>query len=216
MKTIAFIDCFVNTPVNHSVNSYSLHTDNKCTYHMPSVYGLKSLEQLEETDAYIILGSASHITEKLNWHKELLDFIIPKIEANIPTLGICFGHQLIADYYGCEVGYIYKDKQMLTEVRDIQITEESMGLKVNENYSIAFAHSQIVKNISEQFISFANSSLSQYEALKHKSFNYWSFQAHPEASKVFLKDEVKLSTDETISQTQSQGFHIIDMFCNQF
>ena len=124
MKHFAFIDCFINDPANHCVNDIALKNKITASYHMPSKFGFNSLKALSHVDGFIILGSASHISEKLKWHKELLDFIIPQIEKNIPTLGICFGHQLIADYYGCEIDYIQKDKKIFSVTRELNFKED--------------------------------------------------------------------------------------------
>lgn len=213
LKSIAFIDCYTETPVNNSVNSYCLHSNKVIpTYHMPSKYGLKSLENLERVDGYIILGSASHVSDKLSWHKELLDFIIPKIESNIPTLGICFGHQLIADYYGCQIGYINDDHSINTHARDIEFTANESNYKQNAKMKLGFAHSQVVTKITNDFTSFAKSSLSEFEALKHNRYNYWSVQAHPEANEYFLKSEVNLCSETDTSEIITNGYSLIDKF----
>ena len=212
MKSVAFIDCFMDTPVIHSINSYSQHTKINCTYHMPSKFGLKSLEMLEQADGYIILGSASHVTENLPWHKDLLDFIIPKIESNIPTLGICFGHQLIADYYGCEIDYLSENKTINIHSREITFSKDEMGCKKSSSLKLAFAHSQVVKALSNNFYSFASSNTSENEAIKHNKYNFWGVQAHPEASQLFLETETQLSDLKTIDQIIKNGFSFIDNF----
>lgn len=209
MKSIAFIDCFVETPVNKCVNSFVLESGLPCTYHMASKYGVSTLKQLEKADAYIILGSASHVTENLSWHKELLSFIIPKIEAKIPTLGICFGHQLIAHHYGLDVGYLYEDKKKLTEVRDIIFLKDELEIRKGQQLSLAYAHSQVVKSINDKFEHIARSETCLYEGLKLKGNPYWSFQAHPEASKSFIKEDAAVTDEKLITKTLSDSYKLL-------
>jgi GMP synthase-like glutamine amidotransferase len=212
MKTVAFIDCFVDSPVIQSVNCYSQNTTINCTYHMPSQYGLDSLHLLDKADGYIILGSASNVSEKLQWHKDLLDFIIPKIENNIPTLGICFGHQLIADYYGSKVEYLNSNKNILNNPREIIFTQSEMGISLGTKLTLAFAHAQVIEDLSNKFYSFASSDISKNEAIKHKEYNFWGIQAHPEASEQFFNTETSIDNDEVIKVIKKAGFSFIDKF----
>lgn len=203
--SLAFIDCFIETPANLCFNDFAISSNFRCTYHMPSKYGFDSLMQLKGVDGYIILGSASHVSDKLTWHKELLDFIIPKIESNIGVLGICFGHQLLANYYGCELGFINDSQEVYNELRQTQVIQDELGFKKGETLSLAYSHAQVVTNISKNMISFARSSRSLYEGLKHKDYNLWTVQSHPEASHNFLK---QINSDSL----NHDGFRILDNF----
>lgn len=182
---------------------------------MPSKYGFQSLSQLEEAAGFIILGSASHVDQKLSWHKELLDFIIPKIESKIPTLGICFGHQLIANYYGCKVDYIQNDKNKITEVRKIKFANDALGFSKDDFAFLSYAHAQIVTTMSSQFELIASSDAYKFEALKHKDYPYWSFQAHPEASEDFIVNEAKLKNKTLISQTLTDSYNLLMGFTKE-
>ena len=212
MKTVAFIDCFVDSPVIHSVNCYSQHTTINCTYHMPSRYGLDSLKMLDKSDSYIILGSGSNVSDKLKWHQDLLDFIIPKIESNIPTLGICFGHQLIADYYGSKIDYINSDKAIITDPRQIIFSQNELGFNHGQRLNLSFAHGQVIKSLSSDFYSFASSKISNNEAIKHNKYNFWGIQAHPEASELFFKTETNIVDDELTKKLMKDGFSFLDSF----
>ena len=211
-KSIAFIDCFVNTPVNHCVNDFVTNSNILSTYHMPSQYGMYSLESLNKADAYIVLGSASHVSENLPWHKELLDFLIPKLESGIPILGICFGHQLLAKHYGCEVGYLNANEENLVHTRAINITSNQIGLISGETFQLAFSHSQVVLQLSNQMKSFATSSLSNNEAIYHTKYPLWSFQAHPEASEKFIQEEIKITDEQQIQCINQDGINILNSF----
>lgn len=55
-------------------------------------------------DAYLITGCKLSVYDDLPWIRELADFVRQAIEAKRKILGICFGHQLIAHFFGGEVG----------------------------------------------------------------------------------------------------------------
>jgi len=216
-KSIAFIDCFIKTPVNICVNSFILQSQLPCTYHMPSIYGLESLEQLEHASAYVLLGSASNVCDQLDWHQKVLDFIIPKLEAGIPVLGICFGHQLLASHYGCEVSYIKpEDKDFnRTQVREVKMLQKSLDIEQNDVLDLAFYHSQEVKSISDSFHHIATSNECRVEGLKHKTLPLWSFQAHPEASQEFIQKECEVTAIDKIQNTLLSGNKILAGFVKE-
>lgn len=215
MKTIAFIDPFGQTPVNSCFNTIVLKCGLPCTYHMPAKFGFDSLESLKHADAYVILGSVTHVSENQDWQKKLIEFIIPKIESNIPTLGICYGHQLIAQHYGCEVGYIQNDQRCYSEVREVKFIKNSLGQISGNSLSLAYEHAQMVLSISDKFEHFASSSRSKFDGLKLIDKPYWGVQAHPEASSKFIKSSAGINCDQTLKTTLSDGYKIIQGFINE-
>lgn len=215
MKSIAFIDPFGQSPVNKCVNTFILKSGLPCTYHMPSQFGLNSLETLEQATAYIILGSIAHVTRDLQWQKELINFIIPKIESGIPTLGICYGHQLIAHHYGCKVDYIQNDHFKFNEVREVKFIQDALGKKNGDKITLAYSHSQMVHAITDKFEHFATSNRSKYDGLKLKGLPYWSLQAHPEASLQFITEEAMESDSILLQKVLNDSYSLLEGFIKE-
>ncbi len=208
---IAFIDCFVNAPVNHCINYFTQKSNIPSSYHMPSKYGLDSLKKCPAS-CYIILGSSSNVDQRLPWHKDLLSFIIPKIESNTPTLGICFGHQLIADYYGSVIENIDSNCSKKEQIRDVCFTKNTFNYKKDETIKLAYAHSQVITKLSDEFETFLESKDFKYEGIKHKKYPFWGVQAHPEASNQFLAEELGMDRDVKVSEVCPDGINFIMSF----
>lgn len=54
-------------------------------------------------DAYVITGSRHSVYEDLPWLRDLVEFVRQALGAGRPVVGICFGHQLMAHFFGGEV-----------------------------------------------------------------------------------------------------------------
>ena len=54
-------------------------------------------------DAYVITGSRHSVYEDLPWLPPFVAFLRSEIARGVPVIGICFGHQLIAHFFGGEV-----------------------------------------------------------------------------------------------------------------
>ena len=57
-----------------------------------------------DCDAYLITGCKLSVYDDLPWIAELADFVRMAIAAQKKILGICFGHQLMAHFFGGAVG----------------------------------------------------------------------------------------------------------------
>lgn len=60
-------------------------------------------ESLDECDAYLITGSPCSVNDTYTWLEDLKTFIHHVDQFRIPLVGICFGHQVIAQALGGEV-----------------------------------------------------------------------------------------------------------------
>lgn len=71
-----------------------------------TVYDIKDNvfpDSVKVCDAWIITGSASNVYEALPWMIRLKSLIIEIDSLKLPLLGICFGHQIIAEALGGKV-----------------------------------------------------------------------------------------------------------------
>src|SRR5699024_9937248 len=54
----------------------------------------------EECDAWLITGSRHGVYDELPWIEGLKDFLRRARAARVPIIGICFGHQIMAEAFG--------------------------------------------------------------------------------------------------------------------
>lgn len=142
-------------------------------------------------DAYLITGSTSDAYADIPWINTLKQLVRDIHASGLPLIGVCFGHQLIAEALGGKVEkyiggwgvgrYQYKFHQTPNGPRCEQGT-----LTLN-----AFHQDQITRLPSDAEV-FASSEFCQYAGIVYGSKTL-SVQAHPEFS---IEFETDLTADE--------------------
>jgi len=69
-----------------------------------SVYLDEVLPDPGEVAGVVVTGSAAMVSEREPWSERAAGWLAGAVEADVPTLGICYGHQLLAHALGGEVG----------------------------------------------------------------------------------------------------------------
>ena len=139
-------------------------------------------------DGLVVMGSAASVYEKLDWMRELSAWLEPILggSVRIPTLGICFGHQLIAHAAGAEVGFVTPDRRKLVGVELSQIEPHRLLSKTHV-LQVVVSHREEVKSCPERYHVVAHRGPIAIDGLEHASLPIWSYQFHPEARDEFAQ-----------------------------
>jgi GMP synthase (glutamine-hydrolysing) len=197
----AIIDCAIKAPSTACFNRLVFELDQKFEYHWPSHYGLASLER-SQAQAFIVLGSFSNVEDRLDWQRDLALFLDAKLKANLPVLGICFAHQLMADFYGARV---IAANQSHTGARVIHVNAVDELALTNKQYHWIVQHSFEVTDLPKELIALASSPSCQCEIIAHQSLPFVGVQAHPEASLGFVQANFELAHQQVPQQVFQDG-----------
>jgi GMP synthase-like glutamine amidotransferase len=131
-----------------------------------------------ECDGWLITGSRFGAYEKLDWMELLEDFIRKLYDDSVPLVGICFGHQIIAQALGGEV--VKSDRGWGIGLHRYQIDEarDWMGNAPAQVGIYAFHQDQVV-TLPPQASVFSSSEFCPYAGLSYGE-SIITIQAHPE------------------------------------
>ena len=115
--------------------------------------------------------------------------IVKDVYKNIPILGVCLGHQIIAQVFG---GKIIQAKNLMHgKVSKIKHKKEGLFTNIANNFKATRYHSLIVdrKRFPKKLIITAETKNKTIMGLMHKDYNIHGFQFHPESisTKVGMK-----------------------------
>ncbi len=136
------------------------------------------VKYIDETIKGIILSGGPlnvYQINKYSFNKKILDF-------NIPTLGICFGHQILSKLYG---GSIKQSKHR--EFGLAKIYKKKNSLIVNSFFSkkskeVWMSHADQVTKLPKNFKVVASSDNSKFAIIENKIKKFYGVQFHPEVT----------------------------------
>lgn len=131
--------------------------------------------------AIVVTGSAAMVTDREPWSVAAGAFLREAVHAGRHVLGVCYGHQLLADALGGEVGYNPRGRQIGT----IEATPTDAGRAdpllgpLGAPLVVQTSHRQIVTRLPEGATLLARAPLDPHHAFRMGE-RAWGVQFHPE------------------------------------
>jgi GMP synthase (glutamine-hydrolysing) len=140
-------------------------------------------ESVDGVDGLVVMGGAmgAHDDEKAPWLPAVRELIRTAAAAQIPTLGICLGHQLCAVALGGEIEVNPKGRQLgLLDVgwRAEAVDDELMGALVGPRRAMHW-NDDVVSALPEGAVQLATAGTGEVQAARHAP-TVWGIQWHPE------------------------------------
>jgi GMP synthase-like glutamine amidotransferase len=141
-----------------------------------------------DTDGVVILGSAASVHDARPWLEPLASWLAPIVrgEVELPLLGICFGHQLIAHLAGGEVGYVRQDRAKTVGVETSQLLHCRLLPGVDSLRTVV-SHCEEIRSVPHGFRLIARRTTCCLDGIEHERLPIFGFQFHPEAREEFAQ-----------------------------
>ena len=169
-----------------------------------------------EAEAIVMMGSAASVCEPLPWMEGLRRWLQPIITGEIgrPLLGICFGHQLIAEIAGARVDWLKPSREKrvgveFTELRDSRLLPEDVQLRV------VVSHREAVVETPTGYRVTASRPGVPIDGLEHERMPIFSYQFHPEAREEFAAHS-GIAETEIDERLRIDSRRVLDAFTTRF
>jgi GMP synthase (glutamine-hydrolysing) len=165
-------------------------------YIVVKVFKGEKLPDYEELDRVIITGAHSMVTDEDSWIEYLSHWLLGIEAKEIPVLGICYGHQLLAQVFNGVTSYHPKGAEI--GMMEIKLTKEGEKDKLFQGIKSTFygyvTHSQSAIKLPKEAILLAYNSFEPHHSFKIGEYIY-GVQFHPEFTadiiKVYTKNQKK-------------------------
>ena len=157
---------------------------------------------IDDCDGWMITGSRFGVYEQLDWMLVLQDFIRELAQAERPLIGICFGHQIIAEALGGKV--VKSDLGWKVGVQHYKLDQayDWMG-KPPASVSMYAYHQDQIVNCPESAQAFLSSEGCPMAGLSYGDFII-SVQAHPEFDAAYERDLLEMFRGKVIPEDLAQ------------
>ena len=157
----------------------------------------------------IVTGSHSMVTDGEPWSEQLAAWIHQAVTQEIPLLGICYGHQLLAYAMGGTVGYHTGGMEIGTvriELNSAGIHDPLLGTLPASFYAHV-CHSQTVLQLPESATVLASNAFDPHHAFAVGTCA-WGVQFHPEFDAEIVSEYIK----EMASDLEKMGIQAVSCY----
>ena len=127
-----------------------------------------------EFDAVVVTGSRASVYEEEPWIADARDWVAGALDRGLPALGICWGHQLLADVLG---GTVEPMGEYELGYRTVRHTGDDVFEGVPETFTVFTTHSDAVTDLPPGADRIAEN---EYGIQGFRHGNVYGLQSHPE------------------------------------
>lgn len=165
------------------------------------VFRWQPLPAPETLAGIVITGSSAMVSARLDWSEHTAKWLRQAVNTGILTLGVCYGHQLLAHALGGLSGPNPNGRQIGTvksEYIDIKHKDPLLG-HLPDTFSAQTSHSEVVLELPPGAQRLATSPLDENFAIRFRE-NVWGVQFHPELSRPVMMDYIHYRSDALLME----------------
>ncbi|HEX7112876.1 MAG TPA: glutamine amidotransferase [Mizugakiibacter sp.] len=131
----------------------------------------------------VITGSAAMVTERLSWSERTAGWIRDAMDAALPLLGVCYGHQLMAHALGGRVDWLPGGREIGTQRLELlpEAARDPLACALPPVFRAHTTHEQSVLESPPRARVLARSARDPHQILRYGEHAF-STQFHPEFS----------------------------------
>ena len=153
--------------------------------------------QPEDWDGIVITGSPAMVSDRPEWSETAASWTREAVEARVPVLGVCYGHQLLAHALGGQVGFHPQGRETGTWRVTLRGTAQTDPLfkHLPAEFPAQLTHKQSVLELPPGAVLLSNSAFEPHQAFRVGE-NAWGVQFHPEFTDEIMKAYLEVQAPE--------------------
>jgi GMP synthase (glutamine-hydrolysing) len=158
----------------------------------------------DEIAGVLVTGSHAMVTERQPWSERTARWLVEVIGAGIPTLGVCYGHQLLAHAFGGKVGNNPRGTQEGTTsitLTPAGLTDPLLG-GLGASFDAQVSHAQSALTLPPGAIRLAFDGWDANQAFRLGA-NAWGVQFHPEMDAEMSRAYIQAERAELAAEGQN-------------
>jgi GMP synthase-like glutamine amidotransferase len=171
-------------------------------YATVDVAGGAALPHPEACDAWLVTGSAAGVYDQLFWIEPLKAFL-RQAKGRASLVGVCFGHQIMAEAFGGEAAK--SDKGWGLGLHTYQVLDHRPWMDNAARISVPASHQDQVVVLPPAARVIAASAFTPFGALAYDDQPAISIQLHPEFEPAYAKALIEERRESRISPAQADA-----------
>jgi GMP synthase (glutamine-hydrolysing) len=169
------------------------------------VYKDEKLPASEAVCGAVITGSPAMVTDRLDWSEYTAEWLRQAVSEQLPILGICYGHQLLAHALGGRVDYHPKGREIgTTMVSPLAASNEDiLFADITDPFTVHVSHMQSVVELPPTAQVLASNDFDAFHAVRFSDL-CWGLQFHPEFEEVAMRSYI----EERQQDLRSEGLDV--------
>lgn len=162
--------------------------------------------ELDGLDAIVITGSNAMVSDKEAWSEALKPWLKQARARDIAMLGVCYGHQLMAEAFGGEAGNHPKGREAgtFTVERTDASDRDALFSQLPSRFKAHLTHGQTVLRAPGDAVILACNDHDGHQALRYGT-RQWSVQFHPEFDTDIMRAYLERVSDALVEQGEDVG-----------
>ncbi len=170
-------------------------------------------DKFHSRELYLITGCNASVYDDTEWIKSLLEWIRQAHKQHIRMVGICFGHQAIAQALGGEV--VKASQGWGTGIRVSRILDkEALSYFPDGEMRLLYNHHDQVVRLPKEADLVATSSFCVNESFRMAN-EVLTFQGHPEYTPEYARHLIEHHASDESSAVKAQALHSMDAWHHQ-
>lgn len=162
----------------------------------------EELPDTGEAGGVVVTGSAAMVSDREPWAERTAAWLRNAVEAGVPVLGICFGHQLLAHALGGRVGPNPRGREIGTVEVTLTATAAADPLLggLPNRIGVHTTHLESVLELPPGAELLASSKLDPHQAFRAPGRPVWGLQFHPEFSAAVIRAYLEAKREALVAE----------------